>query len=249
VVAFEKDTGKEVWRALTAHEIGYAPPMIYQVGDSRQLVVWHPDAVSGLVPETGEVLWTHPYPVEGKPQRPEVTIAAPRLEGDQLFVTSFYQGATLLKIPSGPGEAEVVWNRKSKRQSEKEDGLHTVLGTPAIRNGFIFGVCAFGELRCLELKTGDRQWESLELFRGQGGFFANAFMVQNGERWFYWNDQGELLIGRMDPERFELIDRAKLLDPRENTRGRDVLWCHPAFANRSAYLHNGRELICVDLAG
>lgn len=34
----------------------------------------------------------------------------------------------------------------------------------------------------------------------------------------------------------------------EHTRGRDVLWCHPAFANRRAYLHNGQELICVSLA-
>jgi outer membrane protein assembly factor BamB len=39
-----------------------------------------------------------------------------------------------------------------------------------------------------------------------------------------------------------------LLDTIENTRGRDVLWCHPAFANRCAYMHNGKELICVSLA-
>src|SRR5258708_298514 len=31
VVAFQKDTGKEVWRALTAFEIGYCPPVIYTV--------------------------------------------------------------------------------------------------------------------------------------------------------------------------------------------------------------------------
>jgi len=26
------------------------------------------------------------------------------------------------------------------------------------------------------------------------------------------------------------------------TRGRDVLWCHPAFDNRQACIHNGQEL-------
>lgn len=248
VVAFHKDTGQELWRALTAQEIGYAPPVIHTVGGVRQLVVWHPDAISGLVPETGRVLWTHRYPVEGKPQRPEVTIALPRFDGDRVFLTSFYQGALLLQMPSGAGEAQVVWNRRSKRQSEKEDGLHTVMSTPVIRDGFLYGLCAFGELRCLDLRTGDRRWESLELFGGEGGFFANAFLVPNEDRCFIWNDHGELLIGKLSPERFELIDRAKLLEPVENTRGRDVLWCHPAFANRCAYLHNGQELLCVSLA-
>jgi hypothetical protein len=28
-VAFHKDTGKELWRALDTREIGYAPPVIY----------------------------------------------------------------------------------------------------------------------------------------------------------------------------------------------------------------------------
>jgi outer membrane protein assembly factor BamB len=87
VVAFHKDTGKEIWRALTAVEIGYAPPVIYTVNGKRQLIVWHPDAVSGLDPKTGKVLWSQPYPVGGKPQRPEVNIALPRLEGDRLFLT------------------------------------------------------------------------------------------------------------------------------------------------------------------
>ncbi|HAB16551.1 MAG TPA: pyrrolo-quinoline quinone, partial [Verrucomicrobiales bacterium] len=85
VVAFHKDTGQELWRALTTQEIGYAPPMIYEVGGRRQLIVWHPEAITALEPETGKVMWTQKYPIEGKPQRPEVTIAAPRFDGRHLF--------------------------------------------------------------------------------------------------------------------------------------------------------------------
>ena len=36
VVAFHKDTGKELWKALSAKEPGYAPPMIYEFGGKRQ---------------------------------------------------------------------------------------------------------------------------------------------------------------------------------------------------------------------
>jgi hypothetical protein len=51
-VAFDKDTGREVWRALTAKEPGYCPPMIYQIGGKRQLIIWHPESINGLDPET-----------------------------------------------------------------------------------------------------------------------------------------------------------------------------------------------------
>jgi hypothetical protein len=80
------------------------------------------------------------------------------------------------------------------------------------------------------------------------GLFGSAFLVQHDDRVFIWNDQGELILGKLTRNGFERISQAKLLDTIENTRGRDVLWCHPAFANRCAYVHNGKELLCVSLA-
>src|SRR5438445_9001853 len=68
VVAFDKETGNELWRALTAVEIGYAPPVLHRIAGRRQLIIWHPDALVGLEPETGNVLWTQKYPIEGKLQ-------------------------------------------------------------------------------------------------------------------------------------------------------------------------------------
>ena len=248
VVAFHKDTGKELWRALTAQEIGYAPPMIYQVGGKRELIIWHPDVVASLEPETGKVLWEQKYPVEGKPQRPEVTIATPRFDGTRLFVSSYYQGSLMLELRGEPTSAKVLWNRKSSKQSEMNDGLHTVLGTPVLKDGFIYGVCGFGELRCLDAATGDRQWETYAATTGKQGFFANAFLVGQAGRFWLLNDQGELLLASLSPQGYEEISRAKLLEPLETTRGRTVLWCHPAFANRCLYVHNGKELICVSLA-
>lgn len=246
VVAFQKDTGKEIWRALTAVEIGYAPPVIYTVAGRRQLIIWHPDAVSALDPRTGKVLWSQPYPVGGAPQRPEVTIAMPRLEGDRLFLTCFYQGSLLLQI--GPETAKIVWNRRSTSGEVMNDGLHTVLGTPLFKDGFIYGVCGFGELRCLDAKTGDRQWETYAPTVGHRAFFANAFLTEHKKETFIWNDQGELIIARLEPQGYQELSRAKLLEPLEKTRGRVVTWCHPAYANRHMYVHNGKELICVSLA-
>lgn len=248
VVAFHKDTGRELWRALSAKEIGYAPPVIATSGGRRHLIVWHPDAVAGLEPETGKVLWEQPYPVGGKPQRPEVTIATPRIIGDRLFLTSFYQGSMLLRIPTPGSAPQIVWNRRSTSRSEMNDGLHTTMCTPVVSGDHVYGVCGFGELRCLSLDKGDRLWESYAVTGGRQGLFANAFIVVQGDRNIFWSDHGELVFGRLGPKGFAETSRAKLLDAIENTLGRDVLWCHPAFANRRAYMHNGRDLICVELS-
>ena len=248
LVAFDAASGREIWKAVTAHEIGYAPPVLAEASGRSQVLFWHPDAVSGLDPKTGTVLWSHPYPVGGKPQRPEVTIAMPRIAGRQVFLTSFYQGSLLLDIPAEGLAPRVAWNRRSSKQSEMTEGLHTVMSTPVLSAGNIYGFCAFGELRCLDLATGDRTWESLDVFDGQGGFFAHAFIVEQDGRHWFWNDQGELLLGKLSPKGFERIGKAKILETRETTRGRDVLWCHPAFADRHMWVHNGRELVCLDLS-
>src|SRR5205085_2800750 len=60
-VAFNKDTGKEIWKALSASEPGYCPPMIYEIGGKRELIIWHPQSINALDPATGEVHWTQAY--------------------------------------------------------------------------------------------------------------------------------------------------------------------------------------------
>ncbi len=124
VVAFDKDTGQEIWRALSAREIGYAPPVLRKINGRRELIIWEPEALAGLDPKTGQVLWSQRYPAEGKPQRPEVTIATPIVEGNQIFVSSFYHGATLIEVTNHPEGARVVWNRHSSSEDTLNDGLH-----------------------------------------------------------------------------------------------------------------------------
>ena len=64
VVAFDKRTGAEVWRAIeVTSEMGYAQPVIYEAGGVRQLIVWHPRALASLDPETGALYWEQPWDV------------------------------------------------------------------------------------------------------------------------------------------------------------------------------------------
>jgi outer membrane protein assembly factor BamB len=57
-----------------------------------------------------------------------------------------------------------------------------------------------------------------------------------------------LLIARLTPKSYEAISRAHLLEPTTEAFGRKVVWSHPAYANRSAFMRNDKEIICVSLA-
>ncbi|MDB6023527.1 MAG: outer rane biosis protein BamB [Pedosphaera sp.] len=242
--AFDKNTGLELWRALTAKEPGYCPPVIFEAGGKRQLIVWHPEAVNSLDPETGAVYWSEPVKA-----KQGMSIPTPRQAGDLLFLTSFYNGSAMLKLDPAKPAAAMLW--QSQRISEKNtDALHSTLSTPFIEDGYIYGVCSYGQLRCLKADTGERLWETFAATTPDGKEmrWANAFIVKNGDRFFLANEKGDLIIARLTPKGYEEISRVHLLEPTNTLTGREVVWSHPAFANRSLYARNDKEIICVDLA-
>ncbi|HLF93764.1 MAG TPA: PQQ-binding-like beta-propeller repeat protein [Planctomycetota bacterium] len=250
VVAFHKETGKELWRALSSqgrHGPGYAPPVIVEAGGKRQLIAWTASAVGSLDPETGKEYWSHPFPLkEG------LSVAMPRLSGDGLFVTAFYDGPLMLKLAADAPAASVAWKGKSSSEM-KTDGLHSIIPTPVIRDGHIYGVCSYGQLRCLKAETGERLWETFQATTGDRPIrWANAFLIPNGDRFFIANEKGDLILARLTPKGYEEIDRARLLQATGRAgagrRPDEVLWSHPAFANRCIVARNDREIIRASLA-
>jgi outer membrane protein assembly factor BamB len=246
--AFDKDTGKELWHALEASEPGYSPPVIYDVGGKRQLIIWHPEAVNSLDPETGKVYWSQKFRVKSG-----LTAPMPRLMGDLLLVTSFYNGSMMLKLDRDRPAASVLWKgRSNSEQPDKTDGLHSIIPTPFLKDGYIYGVCSYGELRCLKADTGERVWSTL---RATGNRdepderWANAFLIAHGDRFFLPNEKGDLIIARLTPQGYEEISRAHILEPTNHmVKGRLVVWSHPAFADRCVFARNDREIVCVSLA-
>ncbi len=251
VVAFNRDDGKELWRALTTDEVCYSPPVIAEGGGKRQLIVWLSDSLNGLDPKTGEKYWSVPYPANGKPQRPAVAIAMPRVVDDRLFVSAFYNGGLMLQLQKDRPEVKELWRGKAS-SIEKSEGLHALMATPVFSDGYIYGFCGLGELRCLKADTGERIWETYKATPGgEQGLFLNGFLIPQGDRFFIFNDQGELIIAKLTPKGYEEVDRARVIEPtyREPQTKRTVVWSHPAFADRSMFVRNDKEIIRVSLAG
>ena len=247
-VAFDKNTGKEIWRALSAREPGYCPPVICEAGGKRQLIIWHPESVNSLDPETGSVYWSQAFPGPDQAVRAGMTIPTPRHTGDLLFMTCFYNGSLMLKLRTDGPAATVLWQSKSENEI-KTDALHAVMNTPVLKDGYIYGVCSYGQLRCLKADTGARVWETFKATTGsRPARWGNAFLVEHEDRFFLANEQGDLIVANLSPKGYEEIDRTHLLEPTNTAGNRNVVWSHPAFANRSVYARNDKEIVCASLA-
>jgi len=243
VMAFDKMTGKEIWRALPSDsEQGYSQPVIFEAGGIRQLIIWHPAAVASLDPATGKVNWQQPFRINLG-----VTLATPVWSGSRLLVTSFYNGSMLLDLARE--KASVIWKGKSNSEIST-DGLHTVVNTPVIAGNYIYGICSYGQFRCLNLKTGERVWETMEVTKEKARW-ASGFIVRHGDRYFINNDRGELIIAKLSEKGYQEISRTQLIKPTSNPGNRRELgvvnWTHPAYANRHVITRNDEEIISGSL--
>jgi outer membrane protein assembly factor BamB len=247
VVALDKATGKEIWRALTTQDVCYSPPMIYEAGGQRQLIIWNAESINALDPATGKVFWSQPYPVGKGNGQPAVHIATIRKDGDLLFVTSAYYGPMMLKLASAKPAASLLWKGNSNKM-EKPDGLHSLMAAPILKDGYVYGVGPNGELLCQDAQTGKKLWETYAVIGGKKADCGTAFIVPQDNRVLLFNDHGDLILAELSPEGYKEIDRARILEPVEAARGRHVVWSHPAFAHRCVFARNEKEMVCVSLA-
>ncbi|MEX0819753.1 MAG: PQQ-binding-like beta-propeller repeat protein [Pirellulaceae bacterium] len=240
VVAFDKKTGKEVWRALSATEQGYCPPTMIEHAGVKQLLIWHSDALNGLNPQTGEVYWSvQLQPAYG------MAVTAPRKVGSYVFASAIGNTAALLKLDDDKPGAEIEWRGNPK------NAVYCCNSTPQIVDGVIYGNdCQVGTLMAVRLDNAERLWETFEPTSGgtRRASHGTAFIVRHQDRFFLFSETGDLILADLSREGYRELGRFHVLDPTNEAFGREVVWSHPAFANKSVYARNDKELVCVSLA-
>ncbi len=144
VVAFDKLTGKELWRALSSEsELGVAQPIIISAGGTRQLIIWYPGAVASLDPVTGKVYWEQPYKVGAS-----MTVATPIHTGSLLFFTNFYDGPLMLALDEQKPARRCCGRARATTRSRPTVSMRPT-ATPVIIGDYIYGICSYGQFRCL----------------------------------------------------------------------------------------------------
>lgn len=240
-VAFDKDTGEEKWRALSASDPGYCPPVMIEQDGRRQLLIWHPEALHGLDPVTGRIIWWHPL----KPAY-NMSCASPAKSGNRLFVSAIGNLAVLFDFKQALSGVEPVWTASPK------EAVFCSNSTPLFHGDVIYGcdVDTSG-LIAVDANTGKRLWGTTApttFSREEGLRHGTAFLVRNGDRHFIFSETGHLIIAALSREGYNETSRLKILEPTNEAFGRKVVWSHPAFAGKCVFARNDKEIVCLDLA-
>ncbi|WP_417395417.1 PQQ-binding-like beta-propeller repeat protein [Gimesia chilikensis] len=236
-VAFDKNTGKELWRALDNDDIGYCPPTMITHEGVKQLLIWHPKSLNSLNPETGQVYWSLPL----KPQY-NMSVTVPRKQEDFLYVSGIGDEAAWIEL-KGKAKPEIAWKGKTR------EALFCCNSTPFIVGDTIYGSdIQSGDFVAVSLKDGKRLWASKEVTQaGRRDRHATAFIVKHDDHFFLFTEKGDLVLADLSPSGYKEISRFHVLEPTNEAFGRPVVWSHPAFANQSLFARNDKELVRVSL--
>jgi outer membrane protein assembly factor BamB len=230
VVALDKNSGKEVWRALDESGTNSTPAVITANG-KRQVIVWTQDSVTSLEPLTGKTCWRFPLRTSR-----DQAISTPVFFDNQLLIAGL-----MLKLNADPPGASTLWP-PTKAVSQR---VLSNTSTALFRGDYVFSARSSGQLICLEAKTGRQMWETDKVTDQKGG--ASIHLTPNGDGVFLYTDRGELIRAQLTPTGYKELARARLLEPTYPFSGRNVAWPPPAYANRHVFARNDKELVCAFL--
>ncbi|MFV2068656.1 MAG: pyrrolo-quinoline quinone, partial [Pirellulales bacterium] len=140
---------------------------------------------------------------------------------------------------------EFVWRGDTKM------AVYCANSTPFLEGDMIYGNdCQLGALRGVRLSDGERLWETFVPTTGgtRRASHGTVFVVKHEDRFFLFSETGDLILARLSPDGYDEISRFHVVDPTNEAFGRSVVWSHPAFADRSVFARNDKELVRINLA-
>jgi outer membrane protein assembly factor BamB len=231
VVALDKDTGEEVWKALDEY-VAHSSPIVINSDGKRQLIVWTLESVSSLDPVTGQPYWREKFKAGGSSS----VVSTPVFSANRLLINGL-----MLELNADKPAAKVLWpNRPQQR-------LLCSTSTPLLLGDYVYGGESSGKLVCRDASTGKEIWQTDKATDAKYGSTTSMHLTLNGDSVLLFNERGELIRARLTPEGYHELSRTSLIEPTYGSSGRKVVWAAPAFANRHVFVRSDKELKCISL--
>ena len=233
IVAFDKDSGRQVWEALDEIPSNTSPIVIESAG-RRQLIVWAYKSVAALDPVTGRILWRQDVPIFGN-----YAVPTPVWKDDWLLMSGL-----MLKLNRDQPGASVLWPDEMRPLRIYVSDT----STPLLQDGLVFLPTRKGELLCLDAITGKQLWQTNGVSESSSGASIHMAAVPSIRGVFIFTDRGDLILSRLTAAGYQQLGRFHLLEPTADYGQRKMAWVPPAYANRCVFARNDKELICASLA-
>ena len=153
-----KKTGKEKMDCFERSSFLFCTDFNHASKKKKVLICLTGDNVAGLNPQTGKNLLEN---IRFPPRRMVIACPTPVVSGNYLFLTSFYDGSLMLELDSKKTAVRRTLENQGRKMKSKLPLLHCMISTPCIKGDYVYGFDSYGQLRCLNAKTGKRIWEDL----------------------------------------------------------------------------------------
>jgi outer membrane protein assembly factor BamB len=230
IVAFDKRTGAVKYE--TGDELAsYASPVVATINGRRLGLYFARGGLLGFDPQTGDIDFHYPWRAR---LEESVNASNPVIVGDTVLLTECYGvGAACVKL--SPGKVTELWTDRGKDRDEKSLAAHW--NTPIHHDGYVYGSSGRhlpeGDLRCVELASGEVMWTVRRTTR--------CSLLKVDGHFLSLGEGGELRLFRANPQRYEEVARWESPDLDYPA------WAPPVLSRGLLYVRGKDRLVCYEL--
>lgn len=232
VVAFDKTTGKLLWKAKSLGGTrAYASPSLIERNGMRIILALTANDLIGINALNGDILWNFNLiqfhlGESGKGSNTNTPI----YHDGEIFVTSGYDHpATMFSLSEDGHSVSLKW---------KNDTMDTHLGGIVLIDGNLYGTNwqnnAKGQWVSLNWKTGKTNWV-------KDWFTKGSIISADGMLYCYEEKGGNVALVQPDASDFKIISTFKV------ESGEGPYWAHPAIYDGKLYLRHGNILLIYNI--
>ena len=223
IVAFDKNTGKEIWKTknTTDDNYTYSSPILANVDGRKQVICCGSMNTYGVDAQTGKLLWTFPHVYKGR-----MIALMPTFADRAVFVTNCHpnEGITY-RLDFKDGKAAKTW--QADLGGDASGGI-------VVRDGVIYGSRHRYKKGFVSLnaKTGK--------LMAHKEIPKEAAVIHADGRVYCQESIGTISLLEARKDAFEV--RGKLSVAKAKT-----FWAHPVIAAGKLYLRYDKTLYCYDI--
>jgi outer membrane protein assembly factor BamB len=226
IAAFDKKTGKQVWRAPRKVQVSWATPLLVNTGKRTELITSGTEAVVSYDPATGKELWRAKGVESNAIPSPVATTAH-----DMVIVSAGFPAKVAYAIRLGASgevkETDIAWKYAKGT---------AYVPSPILYGDYLYLMTDKGVMTCLDAKTGEVKYE--------GGrppvpatFTASPVAFD-----------GKILLTSEDGDTFFIKAGPKHEVLRTNSLGEPV-YASPAVASGMIFIRGEKHLYAIARAG
>lgn len=229
VVALNKQTGDELWRAALpeADEAAYASAIVVNAGGRKQYVQMLQKGLVGLEAQTGKILWRYGQTVS----KYNANIPTPVAREDLIYSAGAGTGGGVVQLTAKDGSVGVEPAYFSPK-------LPTAIGGAVLVDQYLYGTTGQAML-CVEFASGTVKWEERALGAG-------SLLYADG-RLYLHAESGEVGLIEANPEGY--VERGRFRPPGgpERLGPMEKAWAYPVLAQGRLYIRDHGSLWCYDV--